>query len=142
MEIKSNTISNKFLRVIIIIFAWFLLLLGVLGILLPVIPTAILVFVSAGLFAKSSPGLYNWLVQNRFLGKYVIKFHQQRNIPFPVKVFSILFLNLSIGYTLIFVTHNFLLRFVLVLFSLSVTIYILSIRSRKLHSEVFQVEKS
>lgn len=142
MENRSNTISNKFFRVTIIIIAWFLLLLGILGILLPVIPTAILIFVSAGLFAKSSPGLYNWLVNNRFLGKYIVRFHQQRNIPIPIKVFSILFLNLSIGYTLVFVTHNFFFRFMLVLFSLSITIYILSIRSRKLHSEVFQIEES
>ncbi|MDP4173130.1 MAG: YbaN family protein [Bacteroidota bacterium] len=140
METKSNTISNKYLRILAIICAWFFLLLGVLGILLPVIPTAVLIFVSAGLFAKSSPRLYNWLINTKLLGKYVIRFHQQRNIPFSIKFISIIFINLSIGYTVIFVTHNIILRMLLLLFAFSVTIYILSIRSKVISSDILTIE--
>ncbi|MGE5680747.1 MAG: YbaN family protein [Bacillota bacterium] len=142
MENQIHTVANKFSRVILFICAWISLLIGIIGILLPIIPTAILIFVSAGMFAKSSPRLYNWLVNSRLLGKYIKKYHQERNIPLTVKFISIIFLNLSIGYTAIFATSNILLRSFLVLFSVLITVYIVSIRSRQLPSEVLQIEES
>ncbi|MGE5499802.1 MAG: YbaN family protein [Syntrophothermus sp.] len=142
MEITSHIIKNRALRIVVIIAAWILLLLGVLGILLPIIPTAVFIFISAGLFAKSSPRLYTWLVHNKVFGKYVVKYHQKRDFPFALKLFSIIFLNMSIGYTTIFVVHNLFLRFILILFALSISIYILSIRSRQHPAKIFQVDET
>lgn len=142
MEITSHIIKNRALRIVVIVAAWLLLLLGVLGILLPVIPTAVFIFISAGLFAKSSPRLYTWLVHNRIFGKYVIKYHQKRDLPVALKLSSIVFLNMSIGYTAIFVVHNLFLRSVLILFAISMSIYILSIRSRQHPAKIFQVDES
>lgn len=142
MENKTHTIANKIYRAVLIICAWFLLLLGLIGILLPVIPTAIFIFVSAGLFAKSSPRLYNWLIRNRFLGKYIVRFHQQRNIPFTIKFFSIIFLNLSLGYTLIYLTQNVLFRSVLVMLSLTMSVYIISLRERHIPKQAIHIEEN
>lgn len=61
------------------------LLLGIIGILLPVMPTAPFVILAAACWAKSSERFHGWLIEHRYLGKYVRNWQDHRAIPKQAK---------------------------------------------------------
>jgi len=65
------------------------LALGVLGIVLPGLPTTPFVLLAAACFAKSSPRLHARLLTNRYLGPLVRDWEAHRSIPLRIKVVSI-----------------------------------------------------
>lgn len=63
--------------------------LGVLGIVLPLLPTTPLVILAAFAFAKSSPRLHDWLLQNRTFGPIIIEWQTQGVIAPRYKAIAI-----------------------------------------------------
>ncbi|TGO03749.1 hypothetical protein PN36_00020 [Candidatus Thiomargarita nelsonii] len=53
---------------ILIILGWFFVLLGMIGIVLPVLPTTPFMIVALAFFAKSSPRFHQMLLNNRLFG--------------------------------------------------------------------------
>ena len=65
------------------------LILGVIGIFLPVLPTTPFLLLSAALFFRSSPRAYDWLLTHKYLGPYIRSFREDRMIPLRAKIVSI-----------------------------------------------------
>ena len=74
------------------------LVLGVVGIFLPMLPTTPLLLLSAWAFFRSSNRLYGWLMNHPRLGEYIRNFRQHRAIPLRVKIVSVSMVWLTIGY--------------------------------------------
>lgn len=64
------------------------LFLGVLGIVLPGLPTAPFILLSAACLARSSPRLHQKLVTNRHLGPLVRDWEANRSLPLKIKCLS------------------------------------------------------
>ena len=75
--------------------------LGVLGVLLPGIPTTPFILLASGCFAKSSPKLYNWLNNHSIFGPPLGRWRQGRVIPWSAKLIAWLGMSFGIGLTLI-----------------------------------------
>lgn len=74
----------------VLIFAGFISLgLGILGIFLPVLPTAPFLLLTAWLFAHSSERLHKKLLNHKIVGRHICDFHENRTIPLKIKVISI-----------------------------------------------------
>ena len=56
------------------------LALGILGIFLPLLPTTPFLLLTAALYFKSSPRLYNWLLNQKHLGPYIRNFRENKAI--------------------------------------------------------------
>lgn len=69
-----------------------LLLLGGIGIFLPVLPTTPFVIGAAGLFCWSHPPLYRWLISSPLFGEYIACYREQKGIRWRTKIISLLFL--------------------------------------------------
>lgn len=65
------------------------LALGILGIFLPLLPTTPFLLLTAALYFKSSPRLYNWLLNHKHLGPYIRNFRENKAIPLRAKIISI-----------------------------------------------------
>ena len=52
----------------LIIFGWFFVIVGVIGIFLPLLPTTPFMILALGIFAKSSPKFHDMLINNRWIG--------------------------------------------------------------------------
>lgn len=65
------------------------LALGIVGIVVPGLPTTPFVLLSAACFAKTSPRLHAWLLAHRVLGPMVRDWETHRSIPFHIKCLSI-----------------------------------------------------
>ena len=65
------------------------LLLGLVGIFVPLLPTTPFLLLAAALWVRSSPRLYAWLLAHRRLGPYIRNFRENRAIPLHAKIISV-----------------------------------------------------
>lgn len=86
------------MKIFLIIVGSVSLVLGVLGIFLPMLPTTPFLLLSAAAWVKASPSLYEWLINHRVLGEYIRNFREYRAIPLRVKIISVSLVWLTIGY--------------------------------------------
>ncbi len=105
------------------------LLLGALGIFIPVLPTTPFLLLAAGLFLRSSSRLYLWITQHRVFGTFIRNYHRFHAIPLRSKVLALALLWLTIGYSIIWVAHTWWLRALLFLVAAAVSVHILRIRT-------------
>ena len=56
-------------------------ILGVIGIFLPILPTTPLILLAGYCFLKSSKRLYNKLIKNKYLGIYIKNYYEKKEFP-------------------------------------------------------------
>ena len=128
----KRQITNNLSRWPLITTGTFFLGLGIIGIFLPLLPTTPFLLLAAACYARSSKRFYNFLLNNKWLGNYIKNYRERKGIPLKIKILSISFLWIVIGYSAIFVVHIFLGKIVIILIAVGVTIHILSIQTLKL----------
>lgn len=77
------------------------LILGVIGVFLPVMPTVPFLLLSAWCFARSSPRFYNWIMNHRVFGPPLRDFRIHRAIRLRVKIFSTVLIVLTMGTSIV-----------------------------------------
>ena len=65
------------------------LLLGVIGIVVPGLPTTPFVLVAAACYARASRRFYSWLVHNATFGPLIREWRLHRSIPWRIKLIAI-----------------------------------------------------
>lgn len=80
---------------------WLSLGLGMLGLLLPLLPTTPFVLLAAWCFAKGSPRWHKWLLNNPYAGPQLRLWQEQRGIAPKVKQRAILVFVLGFGISLL-----------------------------------------
>jgi uncharacterized protein len=128
-EIKQS--SNKLVKYILASLGLISLFLGILGIFLPLLPTTPFLLLSAALFMKSSTRLYNWLMNHKYLGKYLQNYIHHKTISTKTKVSAISLLWITILASVIFIIEKAVIKIVLLAIAIAVTIHILSFKSHK-----------
>lgn len=73
------------------------LALGLIGVVLPGLPTTPFVLLAAACYAKASPRLHAWLLNHRFLGPMVRDWEQHRNLTRRTKTIAIGSMLLMVG---------------------------------------------
>ena len=105
------------------------LALGILGIFLPLLPTTPFLLLTAALWIKGSPRLYQRLLAHKRLGPYIRQFREQRAIPLRAKIVSVSLVWITLGYSAGWLVGNLLLRILLLALASGITVYILSYRT-------------
>ena len=57
------------------------MVIGLIGIVVPGLPTTPLMILAAACFAKSSQKFYDWIINNRLFGKHVKNYREGKGIP-------------------------------------------------------------
>ena len=123
--------SNKFVRVTLIISGWFFVILGIIGIFLPVMPTTTFLLLAAACFARSSEKFYNQLLNNKYLGKYIKNYLEHRAMPLRAKIVAVIMVNAAIGYSAFFAVQTLWVKILLIIIAISLTVYLISIKTLK-----------
>ncbi len=76
-------------RALLVVTGLVALALGLIGIVLPGLPTTPFVLLAAACFARASPRLHHWLTQHRYLGPMVRDWEANRSLPLRVKWIAI-----------------------------------------------------
>lgn len=107
------------------------LILGVLGIFLPLLPTTPFLLLSAALYMHSSPKLYDKLLTNRYLGGYITDYRENKALARSTKIKIILLLWSSMIYSIFWVCDEKLwLQIILALIAIGVTWHILTLKTK------------
>lgn len=76
--------------------------LGILGVLLPVVPTTPFLLLAATCYANSSERFYVWLLTNRFFGQYIRDWREKKGLTVATKVWVIFVLATTMGLSMYF----------------------------------------
>jgi len=108
---------------------------GIVGIVLPVMPTTIFLIIASALFLKAHPRLYTWLHRNKVLGAYLDAYTEKRGLPMRHKITTIAVLWVTIGISEVMVQALWL-RLFLAAVAIGVTIHVSLLKTRRPDSEV------
>lgn len=68
-------------RIVLLTLGWLAIVLGTLGIVLPILPTTPFMLLAAWCFARSSPRFHHWLLWRSPFGRYIRHWQQHRAMP-------------------------------------------------------------
>ena len=103
------------LKVLFIFAGTLSLVLGVLGIFVPGLPTTPFLLLTAGLYARGSERLYRMLVSNKYLGHYIHRYRSQKGITKRVKIRSIILMWVMIGISTVFFIQSLPVRLIVII---------------------------
>ena len=103
--------------------------LGVLGIVVPLLPTTPFLLLAAACFVRSSPRLYNWLIHHKWFGDYIRFYREHRAIPLQDKIVTLVILWSVISFTALRVVTAWWLRGLLAAIAVGVTLHILHLKT-------------
>ncbi len=129
------------LKYIYLILGLISLALGLLGIVTPGLPTTPFLLLTAFLFAKSSPKLHQWLLDNKITGQYI----NRVNTGFSLKarLYSIAFMWCMICFTTFIVFEDWKYRFIMLGLGVIGTIaQLIVLRKRKAKVVVAESEEN
>ena len=72
---------SKFSRIIWFILGFSVMCIGLVGIVVPGLPTTPLMILAAACFAKSSQKFYDWIINNKMFGHHVKNYREGKGIP-------------------------------------------------------------
>lgn len=121
--------SGKLARALLVAGGTVSVALGVLGIVLPLLPTTPFLLLAAFCYARSSPRLLEWLLSNRWFGEYIRNYREGRGIPLREKLFTLSLLWLTIAVTVVFALDTWPLRLVLLAIAAGVTIHVARVKT-------------
>jgi uncharacterized protein len=88
------------------------LCLGLLGIVIPGLPTTPFLLLTAALYLRSSEKLYNWLLANKIAGPYILNYRKNRGLTVKGKAYAIIFQWLMIGISIYWGIENPVLKYI------------------------------
>ncbi len=126
---KQGKAKRSCKKILLIIAGTLFLILGVVGIFIPLLPTTPFLLLAAACYARSSQSCYEWLLNNRWFGNYIRNYIEGRGVPLKVKRVTLILLWIVIGSSILFVIQSFYIRLILVGIAIGVSIHILRLRS-------------
>jgi uncharacterized membrane protein YbaN (DUF454 family) len=83
-------------RYFLILIGWLSIVVGTIGIFLPILPTTPFILLAAWCFARSSQHFHHWLISNRFFGPMVRDWEAGKGIPLTVRYYALCMLWVSL----------------------------------------------
>ena len=115
------------MRIMLITVALISLILGIIGIFLPVLPTTPFILLSAYLFNKTSPRLHSVLTSNPYFGRVIIEWEQGGVIRPKAKAMASFLIITSIASAIYFKPAMVLwVKLIMLLVGASVIVFILT----------------
>jgi len=115
---------------ILVILGSLFLIIGAIGIFIPLLPTTPFLLLAAYCYIRSSKKLYDWLMGNKVLGNYIHNYFEHKAISIRAKISTmvILWVGLSVSMLLL---DNWWIRALLIAVGIGVSIHVLTIKTLK-----------
>lgn len=114
----------RVLRWIYILAGWLSLLVGLIGVWLPLLPTTPFVLLAAFCFSQGSKRLHDWLRNSRLFGPMILDWEKYHGIRTPAKVTATVLIAGLFAYTLIVVEVPAWVKLIHLLISVSVLAFL------------------
>lgn len=117
------------MKIVLIVIGSIALVLGIMGIFVPLLPTTPFLLLAAALFVRSSPRLYKWLLSQKHLGPYIRNFREHKAIPLRAKIISISMVWLTLLYCAYILHERPWLSVLMITLAIAITWHILSYKT-------------
>lgn len=107
------------------------LIIGIVAIFIPILPTTPFLLLSSYLYFKSSKKAYEKLINSKLIGEYIKNYQEKKGIPIKVKISTITLLWLSIISSILFFVKKWYVKLPLFTVGVLITIHILKIKTYK-----------
>ena len=121
--------KSKLVRGFLIVAGTILLAIGIIGIVIPILPTTPFLLLAAACYLRGSKRMHDWLLNNRWVGDYIRNYREGRGIRARTKVIIIGLLWATILYSTIFIAQHLAIQVLLILIASAVTIHILTLKT-------------
>ncbi len=92
---KTNQSNSPTVRWMFVTLGWIFFVLGIIGVLLPVMPTAPFILLAAGCWARSSKRFHFWLINHKYFGKFVRDWEKNHAVPLYAKCLATIMMTIS-----------------------------------------------
>lgn len=110
------------IKLVLITLGTLSLSLGIVGIFLPGLPTTPFLLLSAALYFRSSPRLYNWLLNHKNFGHYIKRFRDRKAMTLIEKLSSLAVMWTMIGLSCYLVRNRLIIMAVVIAAGITGTI--------------------
>lgn len=107
------------------------LVIGSIGIFVPILPTTPFLILTTACYMKGSKKMYYLIINNRIFGNFIKNYYERNGISVQAKIFSISFLWLTISFSIFFILNDIWIKSILFIIAITVTIHVLSIKKRR-----------
>ena len=107
------------------------LAIGLLGLVLPIIPTTPFILLSAWCYYRGSQRFHDWLINHPYLGKIVEEYSYEEGMKKESKTKAIVFTWAAILLTAIFLIKSTTMRSIIILIGCFGTLIILRLKTRE-----------
>lgn len=129
MGIKNKTEHKKIVRILLQVLGTLSVVLGIIGIFLPLLPTTPFLLLSSWCFVRSSDKMNQRLMHNKYLGPYIANYKSKRGITKRNKIYSLLFLYVTLGISFIYGPDYWWLKLGLAFIGIAVSVHILRFKT-------------
>lgn len=119
------------MKVIYLIIGFVSLVIGCIGIVLPVLPTTPLFLLAAYCFAKSSKRLHDWFLSTDLYKKHLDSFVKERAMTLQTKISILAFASIMLSFPLIFSDNIYLKIVIICLYIIKYYYFIFKIKTIK-----------
>lgn len=125
---QSKSSVSKIRRYVYITLGSVFLLLGMIGVFIPILPTTPFLLLTSYFYLRSSYKLYCWLLGHKIFGSYLEDYMEHRAVKKKVKIFALVFLWSTMIISIILVPIS-AVKIVLPFIGLAVSVHILSLKT-------------
>jgi uncharacterized membrane protein YbaN (DUF454 family) len=94
--------NNRIIRALWLSLGIVCLILGTVGMVLPILPTTPFLLAASACFCKSSERMNNWLLNNKWFGAYIRNYKEGHGIPMKTKIIALAILWITISISTVF----------------------------------------
>jgi hypothetical protein len=123
-ERDDSRVSGKMIRGVYIVVGTIALIIGAIGLFLPVIPTTPLVILAAACYYRGSDRLHNWILSSRWFGETIKNYQEGRGLTRNTKVRAISMMWVMILVSAWFFVSNLVVRVAIICVAIGVTVYL------------------
>lgn len=117
-------------KTVLIVFGSLALILGLIGVVLPGLPTTPFILLAAYCFAQASPALHQRLLNNRYFGKMIRDWETDRSLSRRTKTFALASMVLMLIISLLSLSEKPVLQGVILLLGIIGTVVVWRIPTR------------
>lgn len=121
------------IRILFNIIGTVAVVLGLIGIMLPLLPTTPFFLLALACYMRGSQRMARWMVSNRLFGRYLLDFQAGQGIPLKTKVWALTVMWVSLAISAYFVPLPWV-RPLLLIPGIGVTIYLCRYKTKPAQS--------
>jgi len=131
MPDTSASVRNCWARWAFIAFGWLNVVIALIGIVIPGLPTTVFLIIAFWAFSNSSERFQTWIWNHPKFGPSIRDWHEYRVIPLRAKILAVSMMSLSFCYLTIFIAEDFILPMIMAIIMVPAGVYVVTRDSQR-----------